>query len=245
MPEVERPRVHHQRTGFVWIRDFDVGMVTTLGGQIIPGKKGEMYRVTLPQLPEEERDVPCYLSTPEQPLVSFTIPRFVIIRDSFEPELSRWMPITEEYRIPAPESSLVSVPDPRGPTSAGPSQATIEGHDKYESKIQAWPYDFTYTIEIWARYQNFLQPMLFHVMRTFPPYGKMYLKDSLGESRSYNAFAEGGPSPMGEIASMTDRAQAFGYTVRVTGEIDLSDPVVMPSARYFLANLHQKERGEL
>jgi len=235
MKKLVRPRVHGQRTGFVWIRDFDVGMLTSLGG-VRPSdpRAGDHYRVSLPKLPLEERDVPIYLVNPEQTLVDYVLPRFVIRRSSWEPALERWHPITEEYRIPGPTSTPITIQNPAGPTSIGPSQGTIDGHTKYEGKVQAWPYDITYEIEVWARAENFAQVMLFHVLRRFQPLGSfMSLVDSLGDTRTYDAFAEGGPVKIDEIVGMTDRTIAYNYTVRVTGEIDLVDEVEAPAARVF------------
>ena len=220
----------------MWIRDFDQGMLTTLGGQRpLDPKKGDHYRVTLPKLPVEERDVPVYLINPEQTLVDYVLPRFVIRRSSWEPALQRWMPYTEEYRCPGPGGVPITINNPAGPTSIGPSQGTIDGHTTYESKVQAWPYDITYEIEIWARYENFAQVMLFHVMRKFPPLqGVMCLVDSLGDTRQYDAFGnEGGPSKLDEIVGMTDRVIAYTYSVRVTGEIDLYEEVEFPAATQF------------
>jgi len=235
MRKLVRPRVHGQRTGFVWIRDFDAGMLTTLGGvRPTDPKEGDHYRVTLPKLPAEERNVPIYLVNPEQTLVDYVIPRFVIRRSSMEPALNRWMPITEEYRCPGPSGVPITINNPAGPTSTGPSQGTIDGHTTYESKIQAWPFDITYEIEAWARFENFAQVMLFHLLRTFQPLGSvMCLVDSLGDTRQYDAFAETGPSKLDDVVGMTDRVIAYNYSVRVTGEIDLVDEVESPAATQF------------
>ena len=53
-----QPRIHGQRTGFVWIRDFDHGVVSTLGAQLHPDPKIREYVVPIKNLPEGHDLVP-------------------------------------------------------------------------------------------------------------------------------------------------------------------------------------------
>lgn len=220
-----KPVEHGDRTGFVWIRDFDAGVASSLGA--VPDPTGsDKLIVRYPQFPEErDRNATVIFKNSEPTLQWHVFPRIVISRDSSVLALERQMNITQEYMIPAPASRTLSVPGqlPTDPPLTGPSAR--------ESKIQARPWDITYTIECWHRYSNWALTMLFKVMKTFPPYGMMKLLDSLHEERSYDIFVEAGPTDLTEVLSMTDRGGGFSYTFRVTGELDLDDPVLLPTVQ--------------
>lgn len=214
------------RTGFVWTRDFDQGIASSLGA--VPDPTGDNKLILrYPQFPEErDRNATVIFKTAEPTLQWHVFPRIVISRDSWVLALERYMPCTQEYMIPAPGSRVLSIPGklPTDPPLTGPSAR--------EAKIQAWPYDLTYTIECWHRYAGWALTMLFKVMKTFPPYGMMKLLDSQKEERSYDIFFEGGPTDLTEALSMTDRGGGFSYTFRVTGELDLDDPELMTTVQH-------------
>lgn len=168
------------------------------------------------------------MKDPEQPTQWNLFPRVVVARDSvtFAPE--RWHPITEEYRIEAPGSQQVTVPywtkeNPTG-TKTGPTGNEV--------KVQAWPYDLTYTVECWHRFREWATHMVFQVMTRLEPYGSLFLTDSLGEVRSYDVFMESGPTDLTEVLSLTDRGVGYSLTWRVTGELDLEAPITQPTVRF-------------
>jgi hypothetical protein len=100
-----------------------------------------------------------------------------------------------------------------------------------EQVDQAAPFDFSYTINIVARNRgapgilNQANRLLDHVLRIYQPYCRVLLKDSIGDARSYEAFMDG-VSPLDEVADVTDRVIGFAVSLRIEGELDLSDPVV-------------------
>lgn len=59
------PRVHHTRTGRVWIRDFDLGMTTSLGGTLQDISNKRRYVVDIATLPAGDRLVPVTFVNPE------------------------------------------------------------------------------------------------------------------------------------------------------------------------------------
>jgi len=220
-------------TGFVFIRDFDLGMARSLIGvqeKDKPTSDSDRFFLTFPQFPADDQNATIIYKNPEPTLQWHQFPRVMISRDSVNIALERWHPITQEYMLPAPGTQIVSVPgDLPQETRIGPATR--------EAKEQAWPFDITYTIEVWHRYANWAQAMIFRVMKSFPPYGKMKLLDSLNEVRTYDAFAEGGVTDLTEALSMTDRGAGLSWTVRVTGELDLADQVNLETVRQVNATL--------
>ena len=231
VPKPKFPIERWVRTGFVFVRDFDLGMARSIIGskeQTAYKSDSDRFYVDFPQFPtspQNEQRATIIFKTPEPTLQWNVFPRIMISRDAVTPALQRWHPISREYMIEAATSQEISIPGPTpdAPPRVGPSQR--------ESKIQAWPFDITYTIECWHRFDNWALAMVFRVMKSFPPYGMMKLRDSLNEERSYDAFGETGPTQLTEVLSMTDRGAGYSWTVRVTGELDLDDPVTLETVR--------------
>lgn len=217
----------NERTGDVWIQDFDRGVIETLGGCVRP--KGDMYLVEVDGVdpPPEETPggpytgVPVYFAFPDETIDVKIFPSFIVRRDEITPAMSRLHMGNMQYRVPAIGASTVTVTHPVT------GQVIASGPDEIETKDQAVPYDFLYTIQIRARYRNNLRvaglKMLRHVMKTYQPYTTVYVRDSLDSVRSYTAFMET-PSAMDMRPDVAGRETNFNVTLRVEGELDLNDP---------------------
>lgn len=212
-------RTHGSRTGFVFLRDFHAGVMKSIGATVQPAEDGRTrYAVDIPNLPAADRNVPAIMRTPEPSVQWNQFPRIMVGSDDVKLALERYHPISEEYRIYAPDTRV-------GPTpSLISGESDPVGPDAYEVKLQAWPFDLTYTIETWHRMENWALLMIFHVMKKLPPYGKFTIEDSLKEERTYDYFYEGGPKNLTEALSMTDRGAGYALTLRVIGELDLAVP---------------------
>jgi len=218
----------NQRTGDVWLTDFDRGVITTLGACV--NTIGDMYVVAVPGVsappPTGETEfegVPVYFAFPDEVIDPKILPSFVVRRDDITPAMSRWHPGNQQYLVPGTSANPVDVNNPR----TGDLMAS--GFDKYEDKSQAVPFDLMYTIQIRARYRNNLKveamQMLRYALKRYPPYSIVYVKDSLDEVRSYTAFMES-PSALDTKPDVAGRETNFNVTLRVEAELDLKDPQI-------------------
>lgn len=62
-----------------------------------------------------------------------------------------------------------------------------------------------------------------YAVRKYQPYTTLYLKDSIGDVRSYDAFNES-PNPQDSKTDVANRSINFNISLRVEAEIDLNDP---------------------
>jgi hypothetical protein len=212
-------RIFGERTGHVDKIDFDLGLALSLGA-VLDTEKNQYY---LPLVDEcgksifiqpEGSDAPepitralVVFKQSEPTHTEWDLPSVLLIRDDVTWASQReWSP-TESYRLPAPGATPIIVGD------------TI-GYDCYESKPREWPYDFTYTIECWSRYRVVANILVQMVMRAFPPYAKVTVKDSLDNERVYPAFQEG-TADLTEVNSLVDRVIGLSMSLRVEGELTL------------------------
>ncbi|MBK9390498.1 MAG: hypothetical protein IPN68_09990 [Bacteroidetes bacterium] len=233
-------KVHPTKTGEVGVRDFDLGVLSTLGAT--PDTQGLFadsdfkknianfnaqdfcYKIVVPGS-SGSGAVPVYFAQPDAPYRKKYFPLIVVSRDEFSPALQRWMSVGQlEYRAGEAGSYIV----------AGNG---VSGFTQYMSKIQAMPYDFIYTISVFDRYENTIQPVLMKVLQSFPPVGKLFVKDSLGLQRTYEVYQEGGVSSQHEIVDAAQRIRGYSITIRVEGEIDLVTPVDRSAVTGFDLNL--------
>lgn len=195
-----------KKTGEVTIRDFDQGVIETLGATVHPDNQ---YYVNLPQM-HEVQDVPVVFNQPEQILVNHRLPVFAINRLDLEPDNARWHSVEQfEYREGIGNPEIVD---------------GVTGYASYETKSQAWPFNIPYVISCYGRYEHEAQIMLRKMMRRFRPYCAIFVRDSLNEIRSYTGFVEGAIANISETIDVADRVKAYSITVRVEAEIDLHDP---------------------
>ncbi len=219
-------------TGSVGLRNFDEGVVETLNPEII---NYNYYLTKVPNMsaPPGSPGIPIVFSHPEDLYERYKLPMVMIRRDDFSPALGRWHPGMTTYRAPAANAYPVEVPLPN---SGG---TVVRGWSRYEEQQQAVPYDITYTISLLARHRGFgkggqppvgegsprnqVNQLLDYVMRIYQPYCRVLVRDSLGDTRSYQAFMEA-TSHLDEVAEVTERMIGFALTLRVEAELDLRDP---------------------
>lgn len=203
--------------GTVNLRSFDQGMVETLGGVI----HGDKYYITIEGVepPPGDPGIPVHFMFPEDLYGNFRYPAFVISRDDISISFPRIHPFQAQFRSPPASALPVVVETPEGPVS---------GFDRMSQRPDATPYDITYTINIYntlrAGYgaKRAANMMLDHVLRIFPVYGQVGVRDSLGVIRTYEAFNEG-IANLDDIATVSERLIQFSITVRVEAEYDLAD----------------------
>lgn len=221
-----------KRTGTVWVRDFDAGVVgrfarlglypgTVFGGNSpAPTKRGKAakpapvcepnsYFVYVPEL--EAVNVPVFFANPEQSYQQRTLPSVMVRRDSMSQDLARWNSVGHlDYFEGVPGTEIV--------TSDG-----VSGFAKVRQKPQAWPFNIFYTISIYARFEHEAQKILKRVLTKFQVQGAVGVVDSLGDVRSYSTYLESDVSDISEIVDVTDRTKGYSFSIRVEGEIDLID----------------------
>lgn len=231
-----------QRTGEVFIRNFDQGVVETLGGtvQIVPvntslGKR-EGYWVDIPGV--EPMTVPIIFGNPEQIYERKIYPSFCVVREPPEPALMRWHSLGQLEYVAGVSGTEYSMTKP---TNSGRGHDTISGYEQLETKPQAWPFDIVYDISCYARYEHEAIPMLKRILRVFQPYSKIRVIDSLGQERWYTVFMESGVQDIGEIVDVSDRLKAYTVTIRVEGELDLNDPTISDTVTSIKNNASKKK----
>lgn len=206
--------------GDVWLLDFDIGIAETFGATLV---KDTFFLIGLRNVAyaTEYPGVPVVFDSADNAIRSFKLPIVVIQRTSVMEDLPRYHPFSMKYRAPAEGARQFEY---QGRT----------GYDKYEEQESAFPYNITYSIQILARNRgtvfgrtrnSTVQGLLRHLMRCYPHYGVVYVRDSIAGIRSYHAFSEA-PEPEHELLDVTGRIIGYRQTVRVEGELDLTDPFV-------------------
>lgn len=214
---LQQPFSGERPNGTVTLRSFDQGIVESLGARV----NGDKYYVTVDgvELAPGEPGIPVHFMYPEDMYANFRYPAFVISRDDISISFQRIHPFQAQYRAPAKTALPVKVQTPSGERS---------GFDRMSSRLDATPYDITYTINIYQSLRGgyggrkAANMMLDHVLRIFPAYGQVFVPDSLGAYRSYEAFNEG-IANLDDVAGVSERLIQFAVTVRVEAEYDLAD----------------------
>jgi len=228
-----------RRTGEVFIRNFDRGVVETMGGYIdnpssfgidmvkMLGGDKKNYFIDVPDASEDP--IPVIFGNPEAIKERQIYPSFLVIRGDPAPALNRWHSVGQkEYRIPGP-NAVVEYSAEYG----------VSGYSEYEETVQNWPYDIPYQIQVYARLENEVIPMLKKVLRTYKPYCRIILQDSLEETRTYTAFQQS-VNDISELVDIADRVKAYSVELMVEGELTLSDPVVKPSVTDIRHTVHRR-----
>lgn len=213
------------RTGQVFLENFDVGMATTLGAELIDqerdGEVAKVFAVLIDGVtgPDSYKGlVPVIMSEPEDAYEDHLLPQIVISRGSATPDRSRWHPGGWEYQVASAPSKLV--PGPGGRLM--PNQV--------EKKWWTMPYDISYDIHLRARVRLQADRMFRYVGRFFHAVGQVFLRDSVGDVRGYYAFQESVDN-LAEIADVADRLHGHTMSLRVEGELDFNEPFVIPTAQ--------------
>jgi len=206
-----------QRTGHIDLLDYDQAMVEGIGSQfdavknsyflnLVDGNGDGVYvRPPGSDAPTEVRKAVVRYKQAEMAREEMDLPCVLFVREDFTfAEAREWSP-TAQYRLPAPGARRISV---------GPCL----GWSAYETKPKEWPFDFTYTIEVWSRYRTVAQVLLQIISARYPPRGSVTVVDGLDNPRVYHTFQEG-TADLTEINSIVDRIVGFSLSVRVEGEL--------------------------
>ena len=211
------PPVFGQKTGEVFIRNYDQGVVETMNGYVatLGGKRN--YYIDIPACNPVQ--VPVIFLNPEQFYEDKIYPSIVMARTGAFPALQRWHSVgLREYVVGDAVSGVSTITNPDG--------SSVSGFDAVEIKAQAMPFDLMYDITCYARYEREAIPMLKHLLRVWQPYSKIKLIDSLGQNRIYNVYNESDVSDLSEIVDVADRVKSYMISIRIEGELDLNDPYV-------------------
>lgn len=216
------------RTGQVFVEDFDIGVATTLGAELvsidIDGEEAPNYAVRIDGVtgPDVFKGlVPVVMTDPEDAYNENLLPQIVIARGSMTPQMARWFPGGHEYQVPAKSAEMVAGP-------GGRMMPTV-----VERKWWAYPFEISYDIHLRARLRLQADRMLRHVGRPFWAYGQVFLTDSENEERGYYAFMDSIEN-LSELADVADRLQGHTLSMRVEAELDFNEPHLMPTAHKIL-----------
>lgn len=223
------------RTGQVFLENFDVGIATTMGGELIEieqdGEKVQVYAVKINGVtgPDEYQGlIPISMSEPEDAYQEHLLPQIIISRGSVTPAMNRWFPGGWEYQVPAAKAKMVVGPD--GVTK----MPTI-----VERKWWTYPYEIAYDVHLRARLRVQGDRMWRHVGRFFWAYGQVFLTDSEGEGRGYYAFVDSNDD-LAELTDVADRLQGHTISMRVEAELDFNEPHLMPTTPNYSLNVEPK-----
>jgi hypothetical protein len=222
---VLRRALGYERNGEVFVRNFDQGMVETMGGTLrYQDKVGVSYFMDIEGVapPPDMPGIPISFTQPEDVHQRTKMPWVSVARDDISTAIQRWHPGMDKYRTPA----------------RGALPAYLEGNlgfDAYETQLQSEPVDISYTVTVSATRRsgyasNALEKMWNYMRKVWKPYGLVIVKDSIGDLRTYNAFRESEYDAT-EVLGVSDRVASMGFSIRVEGELDIEDPVVSKAVR--------------
>lgn len=146
-------------SGVVGLRNFDAGVVETLGAEVHEvetgrGPHSNYYITPTKTFPVEPAPglpgIPVTFSHPEDIYARYRQPVIVVRRDDISPAMNRWHPGHKSWRAPAQEANPVTVTI--YPQTFG--ELVFHGFDKYETKDTGVPFDITYSIQIYARHRG-------------------------------------------------------------------------------------------
>lgn len=208
-----------RRTGIVFVEDFDVGVAVSIGGELInaafSGGIKERYAIQIPGVvgPDEYGGmIPIIFDNPDDAYEKTFLPHVNLAR-TVAPAGSRRQSGGLAYRVAAPQAKMV-----KGWT--GEIGPTI-----VEEKGEAEPYDLTYDIHIRTKRVREYMRVFRHIGGRLPPFGVVFVVDSEGAERPYDAFQES-VADLSDVVDTQDREVGVTVTVRVEGELDFYDPVL-------------------
>jgi hypothetical protein len=213
------------RTGTVFIEDFDTGLVTTFGAVLktitLDGEDVQDYAVQIPGVTGPDQYdglIPVIFQEPEDVYQESFLPHIAISRSAITPAMQRWHPVGKAYQVAAKVAQQVVAQD----GSVGPSLNELKGY--------ALPFDITYDIHMRARLRGQANLMLKYMGRYIWAYGSIYFTDNEGDERGYVAYLDSIDN-LDEVVEFSDRTIGFTMSIRVEGELDFSDPIVVPTMR--------------
>lgn len=217
------------KCGLVFVRDYDLGIVKTIGGVYNPDRG--QYELEIPGVVAIDGSdrVPIIFNNPEQVFQKKQYPAIHIELADMPPAMGRWMSVAQhDYRVPA--AGAVPL------TGFGPNHTIVSGWSSWETKVQAIPFDFSYQIQLVARYQHEANTMLRKVLRILKPFSKIDIVDSAGMERSYSSYIDGSVLRLEDFEDVADRMKGYVIGLIVEGELDLSDPEELSATTGFTSN---------
>lgn len=224
-------------SGTVFLREFDNGLVTTIGAKLVDvsvdGSTRQEYAIDFAEFPVGDLiqqfdvqgppqyggKVPVFFVVGSAPYTPRYYPCIVVRRNSFDPAMQRHTPWSIDYKKPSVGSVVKSVTLSNGDVVSGPSHLEI--------KPGAYDYDLNYEVSPRARGDGAHQcaetmfKALARIMQ--PPGFAMTLTDTAGDERGYDVVLEG-ISPNIEVLDLTAREVGWIFSVRVLGELDQIEP---------------------
>jgi hypothetical protein len=175
------------------------------------------YYINIPEVTPS--NIPVIFKNPFAPFEDKIIPSFLIRRLDATPAMNRWHSVgATQYRTPSDNAIFESATLLNG--------TVVSGWSEYEQLPQAMPFDINYSITAYARYERDAIPMLRKLLSVYKPYSRILVKDSLNTIRTYTVFNDSGFSDDSELVDVTDRTRAYTVSIKIEGELDLSDPEV-------------------
>jgi hypothetical protein len=212
--------------GTVAPRDFDMGCILTIGATLVyypvDGSTRAAYVLDIPAINSEmERygnKIPVFFDSPSDPYSDFVIPSLVFKSPSFTPAPERM-----------PHCGLVAVAPAIGqdPITIG----GVTGYARNELQVRADCYDMAFDLNVYTRRRqelNYLKLALMKIMKI--PMFNFEVVDSLGDVRYYDA-KEISWANTAELADIADRSTSETVSFTVEGEIDVFDPIEMPTVQ--------------
>lgn len=198
-------------TGNVFVTNFDQAMFSGLGAvPDVSSPTDPCYKLSV-VIGSETVKIPVYFSQPEPIFQKKIFPFITIFREDITPAMHRWMGVGQlEYRAGVSGTSIIL-------------NSGVSGYTQYQSKPQAYPFDITYTISVWDRYERTALTILQKVLKAYPPVGRLIVYDSLNLRRSYEYYLEGAIANLQEVIDPVTRARGYAITIRVEAELDLEE----------------------
>jgi hypothetical protein len=216
-----------ERNGHVDLIDIDIAVLRKTGA-LLDEEQNEWYlpinfHITDPAKgPLALTRALVVYKRPEPTQVQHEVPQIAIMCDDVDFDATRLQSPTVTYRLPAAGSKPVSING-------------VVGYDSYETKEKEWPYNITYSIEVWCRYKVPAMVMLQMMMKAFPPRGTLIVSSTeeanrnVENERAYLFFQEA-TADLTELNSMVERIPGYSLTIRVEAELTLDkEPQTAPS----------------
>ena len=194
--------------GTVDLRNYDEGLVTSMGAILKNyGTPPIMTYVLETGSGGCGGDVPVYFSSADPTIVKETIPRVFITRSSEDEVLQRLHPGDIEWRDRFDNS---------------PEIGTTGNYQEVEESVQAWPYDFSYDLDIRGATRLQAQAIWSWIQKntTIKPQGYINVKDSAGDVRGYDIQYDS-ISQADEVDDIHMRYPGLAVTIRVLGEVNI------------------------
>lgn len=212
-----------RRNGSVFIREFDEGVVRTLGAVLIGEPDHQEYYLVIPNVspPPGFPGVIVTFAHPEDVFAKNYLPAVVVRRDDITAAMRRFHLGGEAYSAPADGALPIS--------RMIPGVGTRTGWDKTEIRMQAEPNDLLYTVEIFCRSRGGVSgkreanEILRWVLSRFNAYFALEVVDDIGDFRTYDGFREG-ISMLDDLADVAERVIGYAVTLRIEAELDISIP---------------------